>query len=122
MELTKVKLSLLNSVGSYTMFYFHAPLMGVGLTNSLLFVFATQTIAMSSQCFGQIRESEMDSRMKRTANRPMATGRISAKQGCFVGTGLFVSSLLAYHAFHPFTWIVSSTVWFTYLCCYLPMK
>jgi hypothetical protein len=41
LELTKMKLSLLNSVGSYTMFYYHAPLMGVGLTNSLLFVFAT---------------------------------------------------------------------------------
>ena len=41
MELTKFKLSLLNSVGSYTMFYFHAPLIGVGLANSALFLFAT---------------------------------------------------------------------------------
>ena len=48
MELTKFKLSLLNSVGSYTMFYFHAPLMGVGLANSALFLFATQAIAMST--------------------------------------------------------------------------
>ena len=47
MELTKFKLSLLNSVGSFTMFYFHAPLAGVGLLNSALFLFATQTIAMS---------------------------------------------------------------------------
>jgi len=41
MELTKFKLSLLNSIGSYTMFYFHAPLAGVGLINSALFMFAT---------------------------------------------------------------------------------
>jgi len=41
MELTKFKLSLLNSIGSYTMFYFHAPLAGVGLANSALFLFAT---------------------------------------------------------------------------------
>ena len=52
MELTKVKLSLLNSIGSYTMFYFHAPLVGVGFLNSALFLLATQTIAMSTQCFG----------------------------------------------------------------------
>jgi hypothetical protein len=41
MELTKFKLSLLNSFGAYTMFFFHAPLGGVGLINSLAFMFAT---------------------------------------------------------------------------------
>ena len=48
LELTKFKLSLLNSVGAFTMFYFHAPLAGMGVMNSSLFLFATQTIAMSS--------------------------------------------------------------------------
>jgi heme O synthase-like polyprenyltransferase len=52
MELTKVKLSLLNSVGSFTMFYFHAPLVGIGAFNGAAFFLATQTIAMSSQAFG----------------------------------------------------------------------
>jgi len=72
MDLTKVKLSLLNSIGSYTMFYFHAPLIGVGLANSALFLFATQAIAMSTQCFGQVKEAEYDAKMARTKNRPMA--------------------------------------------------
>jgi hypothetical protein len=48
MDLTKFKLSLLNSVSSYTMFYFYAPLTGVGIIPSLTFLFATQTIAMST--------------------------------------------------------------------------
>ena len=48
MDLTKFKLSLLNSVASYTMFFYHAPLATVGLMPSLAFLFATQTIAMSS--------------------------------------------------------------------------
>ena len=52
MELTKFKLSLLNSIGAYSMFYFYAPLSGVGALNSLVFLFATQTVAMSTQCFG----------------------------------------------------------------------
>ena len=52
LELTKFKLSALNSVGSYCMFYYHAPLVGVGPLESLTFIFATQTIAMSTQCFG----------------------------------------------------------------------
>lgn len=48
LELTKFKLSALNAVGSYTMFYFHAPLAGVGLLETSLFIFATQTVAMST--------------------------------------------------------------------------
>ena len=41
MDLTKFKLSLLNSIGAYSMFYFYAPLAGVGLLNSAIFLFAT---------------------------------------------------------------------------------
>jgi len=41
MELTKFKLSLLNSVGAFSMFYFYAPLSGVGVLNSALFMFGT---------------------------------------------------------------------------------
>ena len=52
LELTKFKLSSLNAIGSYTMFYFHAPLAGVGLIEGAAFLFATQTIAMSTQTFG----------------------------------------------------------------------
>ena len=71
MELTKFKLSALNTVGAYTTFYYHAPLAGVGLIESAVFIASTQAIAMSTQCFGQVREAEMDSKMARTQNRPM---------------------------------------------------
>lgn len=57
MELTKFKLSLLNTVGSFTMFYYHAPLIGMGLLEASLFIYATQAVAMSTQCFGQIAEA-----------------------------------------------------------------
>ena len=60
--------------------------------------------------------------MARTKNRPMAAGRISSKHACFLGTGLFVSSLLAFHTFEPFTWVISNAIWFSYLTVYLPMK
>lgn len=48
MELTKFKLSSLNAAGSYTMFYYHAPLAGVGLLETSMFIFATQTVAMAT--------------------------------------------------------------------------
>ena len=41
MDLTKFKLSLLNSVAAYTMFFYHAPLATVGLLPSLTFLCAT---------------------------------------------------------------------------------
>ena len=69
-----------------------------------------------------MKEAEIDAKMARTKNRPMAQGRISSKHACFLGTGLTVSSLVAYHAFEPFTWVISNTVWFSYLVVYLPMK
>ena len=52
----------------------------------------------------------------------MAQGRISSKHACFLGGALTISSIAAYHAFEPFTWVVSSTVWGSYLMIYLPMK
>eukprot|EP00347_Sterkiella_histriomuscorum_P010315 403376775 len=122
MELTKFKLSMLNSLASYTMFFFHAPIAGVGLIPSLTFLFATQTIAMSTQAFGQVKEAERDALMIRTHNRPIPKETISSKHGCFIGTGLSVASFLAYLPFAPYTWMVSNTVWFSYLQIYLPMK
>lgn len=97
MELTKFKLSLLNSVGAYSMFYFYAPLSGVGVLNSAVFMFATQSIAMSTQCFGQVQEAEHDAKMARTKNRPMVQGKFTNKQGCMIGTALTVASIAAYH-------------------------
>jgi heme O synthase-like polyprenyltransferase len=60
--------------------------------------------------------------MARTKNRPMVLERYSSKTACFIGTGLTFSSLAAYHMFFPFTWVISSTVWLSYLVIYLPMK
>ena len=71
LELTKFKLSLLNSIGAYSMFFFYAPLSGVGVLNSAIFLFATQSIAMSTQVFGQVSERQYDEKMARTKNRPM---------------------------------------------------
>ena len=39
-----------------------------------------------------------------------------------IGTALSISSMTAYHMFEPFTWIISNTVWASYLLIYLPMK
>lgn len=97
MDITKFKLSLLNSIGAYSMFFFYAPLQGVGLLNSAIFILATQSIAMSSQVFGQVAEAYQDSKMKRTEQRPMVQNKFTSKQGCMIGTTLSVASLLAYH-------------------------
>lgn len=122
MDLTKFKLSALNSAAAYTMFFYYAPLASVGLMPSLAFLFATQTIAMSTQCFGQVVEAEKDALMVRTRNRPIPKGNISGRDGCFIGTGLSIMSLMAYSQFAPYTWIISNAIWFSYLCCYIPMK
>lgn len=122
MELTKFKLSLLNSVAAYTMFFYHAPLATVGLMPSLTFLFATQAIAMSTQCFGQVVEADKDASMVRTKNRPIPKLSITSKNGCIIGTGLSVMSFFAYTQFAPYTWVISNLIWFSYLRIYIPMK
>ena len=107
MDLTKFKLSLLNSTGAYTMFFFYAPLASVGALNSLAFIFATQAVAMSTQCFGQVVEAEKDAIMQRTKNRPIPKSIISSKHGCWIGTGLTLASIMTYTMFNPYTWLVS---------------
>ena len=52
----------------------------------------------------------------------MVQKKFTAQQGCTIGTGLILASICAYHQFVPFTFLVSSAVWFSYLCIYLPMK
>lgn len=104
------------------MFYFYAPLSGVGVLQSATFLFATQAVAMSSQCFGQIVEAGPDSKMTRTKNRPMVQQKFSGSQACLIGTLLSTSSIFAYNSFEPFTFLVSNAVWFSYLMIYLPMK
>lgn len=104
------------------MFFYYAPIASVGLVPSLTFLFATQTIAMSSQCFGQIVEADKDASMVRTRNRPIPKMTISSKAGCFIGTGLSVASFMAYSTFAPYTWLISNAIWFSYLCVYIPMK
>ena len=77
---------------------------------------------MSTQTFGQVKEAEKDALMLRTQNRPMVLGKYTSQQACFIGTALTVSSMAAYHMFYPLTWVVSNTVWLSYLAVYLPMK
>jgi heme O synthase-like polyprenyltransferase len=60
--------------------------------------------------------------MKRTMNRPMVLKKFTPQTGCMIGSGLTIASLLAYQSFVPYTFIISSSVWFSYLCIYLPMK
>jgi protoheme IX farnesyltransferase len=52
----------------------------------------------------------------------MPKGTITSKQGCFIGTGLGLASVATYTMFEPFTWAISSAIWFSYLCIYIPMK
>ena len=120
MDLTKFKLSMLNTMGAYSMFYFHA---SAGLSNPFLFLFATQTLAMSTQCFGQVVEKDFDKLMARTKNRPMPRDVFTSREGCMLGTGLTVVSLATFAScMQPYTWVVGSTVWLSYLCIYIPLK
>src|SRR3569833_4717519 len=60
--------------------------------------------------------------MIRTRHRPMPKKTKTAKTGCYIGTGLSLASIFTYTMFSPYTWLISNTIWFSYLCIYIPMK
>jgi protoheme IX farnesyltransferase len=69
-ELTKFRLSQLNTAGAFAMYAFHAPGL-LGIFDSCVFISATMAIAMSSQAYNQIMEKDYDKMMVRTQNRPI---------------------------------------------------
>jgi len=78
-DITKFRLSMLSTLGSFSMYLYHIP--SIALLDSMMFLGATQAITMSSQAFNQSMEGEHDKLMTRTKNRPVPSGKISKKQG-----------------------------------------
>lgn len=76
----------------------------------------------SSNAFNQIIERELDKKMSRTQNRPMAQGRLSVTEGLIVasifgGLGLFLLWQINIYSF-----ILGLFALFSYVAIYTPLK
>ena len=93
---------------------------GMLLLHTLL---GTALVAASASAFNQWLEREPDSRMDRTADRPLPAGRLTGWQVAVFGAASVVAGL-AYLALavNPLTAAWGFATWLTYVCLYTPLK
>lgn len=78
---------------------------------------------MSSQAYNQTVEAEFDKHMTRTKNRPIASGRVSKRDGALISAGLAAGSVGMYSmGAHPMSAVVAGGVWVGYSLIYTPLK
>jgi protoheme IX farnesyltransferase len=89
---------------------FHA-LVGAGL------------VAAGGAALNQLIERRLDARMRRTANRPLPTGRLSPEEAAAFGAGLAGAGLAYLLAtVHPAALVVAGITVITYVLVYTPLK
>jgi len=120
-EITKFKLSILNTIVSLSTF----TLIGnPTIMQTLFFGLGTMSISMTTQVLNQIKEKFFDSQMMRTHTRPLPKERFSIKQAAGIAAFLELSSL-AFFSVLPFgtqAMIFSNFILFLYISVYTPLK
>ena len=120
-ELTKPRLSLM-SVATAVLGYFAA---GPKLDMSVFLSLCAGTTLAAFGCgvLNQWWEREADARMDRTADRPMAAGRIAPLEGLLYGLALSIAGvgLLAYNVNLPAALLTAATI-LLYILAYTPLK
>lgn len=122
LELTKPRITFLIVLTAAAGFCLGA----TGAINYLLLTHAMIGIALLSSgiaTLNQYMERELDARMRRTANRPLPTGKLLPFEACALGIGLTVGAEI-YLALlvNPLTASLGLTVIAGYLFLYTPLK
>lgn len=76
----------------------------------------------AANALNQVLEKDYDKLMKRTANRPMATGRMETSEAVLIAGLLSVAGLLLLSAFNPMTAVLGALSLVSYSFIYTPMK
>ncbi len=96
------------------------------LVDWLLLAVAAPSICLlvaASSVLNQVIESDSDSRMARTTGRPLASGRISRREGALFGVALAIAgTVLLWMFVNPMTSAASLLTMLCYVCGYTPLK
>lgn len=80
-------------------------------------------ITGSANAVNEIAEKDTDAQMKRTANRPIAAGRMSVREaGIAAAIMLVVGMFIMWHYFNGLSAAISLFSWFVYAYLYTPLK
>lgn len=76
----------------------------------------------ASNAFNQIIEKDLDAKMDRTRNRPVASGRMSPSVAFVIASLLTVAGVAILYAINPKTAMFGAISIFLYACVYTPLK
>jgi protoheme IX farnesyltransferase len=77
----------------------------------------------SANAVNEIAEKDTDAMMKRTANRPLASGRMSVEEAWTAATIMLIAGLLIlWYYFNLLSAVISLVSWFVYAFMYTPLK
>ena len=124
-ELTKARVTTLVVMTAWCGYYFGCAKSGIssislGLVNTLLGV---GMISAGTAALNEVMEHDVDGNMRRTANRPLPTGRMSLLHATIVGMLMTVGGALYLDiALNALTGTLALVTAFVYLAAYTPLK
>ena len=124
-ELTKLRVTTLVVMTAWCSYYFGAMRAGVsslswGLFHTLLGV---GLVAGGTAALNEVMESDVDRHMRRTAGRPLPTGRMSTRRALVSGVAMALGGALYLSlALNPLTGLLSVATAVVYLGAYTPLK
>jgi heme o synthase len=120
-ELTKPRIAFMLVLTSAAGFY-----LGSQNFNWILFanaMFAITLLAFGVAALNQYIERDIDKLMTRTENRPLPSGRLSAREALIFGSFLCIASeIYLYFAVNPLTALLGLAVIVGYVFLYTPLK
>lgn len=127
LELGKVRISLMVVITAAAGFLLAAD-HGAALSEApwllfLMTLLGTSLLSSGASTLNQVWEKETDGRMRRTAGRPVPSGRVSAEAALALGVGLVVSGLAVLLAWvNALTACLGALTVAGYVFIYTPMK
>ena len=124
-ELTKLRVTTLVVMTAWCSYYFGAIRAGVsslswGLFHTLLGI---GLVAGGTAALNEVMESDVDRHMRRTAGRPLPTGRMSTRRALVSGVLMALGGALYLSlALNPLTGLLSVATAVVYLGAYTPLK
>ncbi len=119
--LVKMKLNLW-VVFSAVMGYLAAIGTNIDLGQLLLLAIGGFLVTGASNALNQVLEREYDKQMKRTANRPLAAGRMSVTEAVFAAGWMSLVGIGCLSFFNPLTGFLGMVSLISYAFIYTPMK
>lgn len=122
LELTKPRLNFMVLVTAFIGYWLARE--GAGPSLSLFpMLWGTGLLAAGSGVLNQVMECSLDARMKRTASRPLPSGRIQPLGALVFGTALCISGMMCLAVFvNLLTSFLGMTALGVYLFVYTPLK